>query len=62
MIVSVVSRDGRAFRWAVAFRVPAFLDFSFAFRVPALLYDIVSAFPLHSRVPVSRSKASAVHP
>ena len=41
----VFSRDGRAFLWDFAFRVPAFLEFSFAFCVPALLYDIVFAFP-----------------
>ena len=41
----LVTGDGRAFLWAFAFRVPAFLDFSCAFRVPALLYDIVFAFP-----------------
>ena len=34
-----------AFLWAFAFRVPAFLDFSFAFGVPALLYEIIFAFP-----------------
>ena len=37
-------------RWArvpvdLRSRVPVFLEFSFAFRVPALLYDIVFAFP-----------------
>ena len=34
-----------AFLWAFASRVPAFLDFSFPFHVPAFLNAIVFAFP-----------------
>ena len=38
-------RDGRMFLWAFACCVPAFLEFSFAFRAPAFLYKFCFAFP-----------------
>ena len=42
---------------ALRSRVPAFLDFSFAFRVPAFLLRHFFHIPLCSRIPVSRSYA-----
>ena len=54
----MVSRDRRAFLWALAFRVPAFLNISFAFCPPAFLYKFF-CIPPRSFVPVSRSYVPA---
>ena len=53
--IHILPRDGRAFLWVFAFRMPTFLDLFFAFRISVLYFFLVP----RSLVPVSRSDASA---
>ena len=43
--IHILPRDGRAFLWVFAFRMPTFLDLFFAFRISVLHFFLVPQSP-----------------